>query len=210
MQAANRELLMRGLAALGLDPPERALDALVGYHDLLMEANRALNLTGHRDERVSVVRNLLNALAPWPHIDASRATADVGAGGGLPGVPLAIVLGVPMTLVESKAKKARFLRQACARTAPRVDVLHSDAAAVRQPFAQVVSSALGTLARVITLTGGMRAPGCRLLVYKGRREVIDSEISQCPPGMRGWRVEAFEVPCLEKGAARHLCILELA
>jgi 16S rRNA (guanine527-N7)-methyltransferase len=208
MTPENRTLLQAALTEMGMTPAPDALDRLCGYHDFLLEYNQQVNLTGFKDERESVVKNLLNALAPWRHVDAARATADIGSGGGLPGIPLAIMLGMErMTLVESKLKKCEFLRQATSRFAPSVEVLHSDAANIHRSYGQIVSIAYGTLAKLLEVTAHMRAPGTRVLAWKGRLETVKEEISECRKGHRNWKVEAFAVPHQE--AERHLCLLQV-
>jgi 16S rRNA (guanine527-N7)-methyltransferase len=204
----NLKLLTAGIAELGLEHEPAALARLVGFHDFLLEYNRNVNLTGFTDERESVIKNLLNSLAPWRHIDASRATADIGSGGGMPGIPLAIMLDMPrVTLVESKQKKCEFLRQACETFAPQVQVLHADANGVKRSFGQIVSIAYGTLAKLVQATGHMRAPGTRIVAWKGRMETIEQEIKECRKPFRRWKVERFEVPGLD--AERHICVLQV-
>lgn len=207
----NRQLLESGLREIGLKLPPRRLERLIGYHDLLIQTNQQFNLTGFRSEAESLVQNLLNALAPWRHVQAGPATADVGSGGGLPGLPLAIALEMPaMALIESKRKKCEFLREAAARFAPGVRVMQSDANEVREPFAQIVSSAFGSLDKLIAVTARMRpsrasGQGCRTLAWKGRREVIDNEIAACKARDRQWQVIPFAVPGMPE-TQRHLCI----
>ena len=204
----NLELLQSGLKALELKPPKGALERLVGYHDYLLEYNQNVNLTGFRDERESVIKNLLNSLAPWRYIDASRATADIGTGGGMPGIPLAIALGMErLALVETKNKKCEFLRIACRRYVPKVEVLQQDAHEIRRSFGQVISIAYGTLDKLVQATTHMRAPGSRILAWKGRLESVQAEIEACTGRFRKWKVEPFEVPELD--AQRHLCILQV-
>lgn len=208
MEDANLELLKAGLAELGLELPDAALQRLVGYHDFLLEYNLNVNLTGLRDERDSVTGNLLNSLAPWRHIDASGKTADVGSGGGLPGLPLAIALDMPaMTLIESKHKKCEFLREAAFRFAPGVRVLESDVNAATGPFGQILSVAYGSLGKLVKTTVRMWDTPIRVLAWKGRKDRIGREIEECEPSYNGWRVIPFEVPALD--AERHLCVLEL-
>lgn len=208
MKDEHRELLQDGLESLGLSPPPGALERLVGYHDFLLEYNQHVNLTGFRDERESLVKNLLNALGPWRYVDASRATADIGSGGGMPGLPLAIMLGMErLALVESKNKKCEFLRAACAKFAPQVEVLQHDAHEIKRSFGQIISIAYGTLAKLLQATANMRAPGTRVLAWKGRLEAVKTEVAECRKGQRNWRVEAFKVPGLD--AERHICILQV-
>jgi 16S rRNA (guanine527-N7)-methyltransferase len=204
----NAKLLGLGINQLGMTPANGALERLVGYHDFLLNYNTRVNLTGYTGERESVIKNLLNALAPWRHVDASRATADVGSGAGMPGIPLAIMLGMErMALIESKGKKCDFLRAAVQQFAPGVEVLQSDVNEVKRSFGQIVTIAYGTLAKLVESTRDMRAPGTRLLAWKGKRETIDAEIAECKKAFRNWQVEKFQVPGLE--AERHVCVLQV-
>jgi 16S rRNA (guanine527-N7)-methyltransferase len=206
MQDQNLELLGDGLRTLALELPPERVQRLIGYHDLLMATNEKFNLTGFKAERESVIYNLLNALAPWKHVDAALPTADIGTGGGLPGLPLAIALDMPaMTLVESKRKKTDFLLEATAKFAPRVIVKQADANQMKGSFRQILSSAFGTLEKLIGATAGIRAPGCRTLAWKGRREVVDQEIASCKPRDQAWDVFPFAVPHMPD-TQRHLCI----
>ena len=208
MNDDNLQLLTTGLDALGLKYKPDVLAHLVGFHDFLFEYNKNVNLTGFTDERESVIKNLLNSLAPWRYIDASRATADIGSGGGMPGLPLAITLGMPrMTLVESKQKKCEFLRQASERFAPEVTVLNEDVNGISRSFGQIVSIAYGTLAKLVQATSHMRAPGTRILAWKGRMATIEQEINECRKPFKRWKVEAFKVPELD--AERHICVLQI-
>lgn len=206
MNEENRQVLIRGLHELGLELPDHRLERLIGYHDFLLATNEKFNLTGFRREEDSVIQNLLNALAPWRHVEPSRVTADIGSGGGVPGLPLAIALEMPsLALVESKRKKCDFLREACARFAPAARVLQSDANELREPFGQIVSSGFGTLAKLLEVTSRARAKGCRILAWKGRREVIEQEIAACKQRERDWQVVPFTVPGMPD-TQRHLCI----
>lgn len=208
MEHANRELLLSGLTQLGLQLADDRIERLVAYHDALMEWNSKVNLTGLKDERDSVIKNLLNALGPWRQIHPTKTTADIGSGGGLPGIPLAIALDMPaMTLIESKRKKCDFLEHAVAVSGVPVRVLCSDAAQIRERFVQVVSCALGTLSRLLQLTHALRDHRARLLLWKGRRERIDEELAECSPKQRAqWTLIPFSVPLLEGDAERHLAV----
>lgn len=208
MNDDNLQLLKDGLARLGLEYEPDALARLVGFHDFLLEYNKNVNLTGFTDERESVIKNLLNSLAPWRHVDASRATADIGSGGGMPGIPLAIMLNMPrMHLVETKQKKCEFLRQACAKFAPSVQVINEDANGIKRSFGQIISIAYGTLAKLVQSTSNMRAPGTRIIAWKGRMATVEQEINECRKPFKRWKVEAFTVPELD--AERHICVLQV-
>ena len=86
-------------------------ERLATYGARLLEANRKVNLTGAKSPE-ELLPHLMDSLTIAPEIVGRYV--DVGSGGGLPAIPLAIVTGVEVTLVESIAKKAAFLRSALA------------------------------------------------------------------------------------------------
>jgi 16S rRNA (guanine527-N7)-methyltransferase len=214
MQPAARATLEQGLESLGLTLTPAKLERLIAFHDLLMRRNLELNLTGHDDETESVTKNLLNSLAPWRHIEIAAPTCDIGTGAGFPGLPLAIALDMPqLSLVESKAKKCRFLEEAVAGLTG-VNVANSDANELRGPFTQALASGFGTLAKFAQVTQRAMPKNSRLLAWKGKREVIDAELAELggKTDSRGifltrgieWQIIPFAVPHLD--AERHLCI----
>ncbi|MHC4839866.1 MAG: 16S rRNA (guanine(527)-N(7))-methyltransferase RsmG [Planctomycetota bacterium] len=207
MKPENQTLLKDGLADLGLELSADQITRMVGYHDFLHQRNQQMNLTGIRDERDSVIKNLLNSLAPWRNIDASSKTADIGTGGGLPGIPLGIALEMPeLSLVESKEKKCVFLREACERFLPSATVMQTDVNMVKDKYDQIVSSALGTLDKLLRITERMQKRGTKFVIWKGRQQRVTEEISMCPRNRRRWTVEPFDVPELPD-TERHICTL---
>ncbi|MCP5945430.1 16S rRNA (guanine(527)-N(7))-methyltransferase RsmG, partial [Klebsiella pneumoniae] len=84
---------------------------LVAYVGLLDKWNKAYNLTSVRDPNEMLVRHILDSIIVAPYLQGSRFI-DVATGPGLPGIPLAIVCPEShFTLLESLAKRGRFLRQ---------------------------------------------------------------------------------------------------
>ncbi|MHB8509485.1 MAG: 16S rRNA (guanine(527)-N(7))-methyltransferase RsmG [Candidatus Dormibacteria bacterium] len=106
--------------------PDELEDRLRHYLDLLLERNRTRNLTAVRDPVEAWQKLILGSLAA---LDAHRfrgdeRVADVGAGGGVPGIPLALALpGIRLTMVESDQHKAAFLREVAAELGLEADVL---------------------------------------------------------------------------------------
>jgi len=86
--------------------PAAHLDRLARYGDAVLEANRQFNLTGAKSA-AEFVPHILDSLSIARYVRDSLV--DIGSGGGLPAIPLAIVTGVRVTMVETTAKKARFL-----------------------------------------------------------------------------------------------------
>lgn len=95
---------------IGSDIQDRLLDYLEAFH----KWNRAYNLSAIREPKEMLYKHLLDSLSVLPFFQESSAAhiADVGTGGGLPGIPLAICLpDKKFNLVDSAGKKTRFLQQ---------------------------------------------------------------------------------------------------
>jgi 16S rRNA (guanine527-N7)-methyltransferase len=202
--AELRSELDAGLAALGLDPALAM--PLLAYLALLDRWNRTYNLTAIRDPREMVGKHLLDSLAMHAYLGAG-SLADLGAGAGLPGIPLAIAKpALQVTLVESNGKKARFLREAV-RTLGLANarVAESRAESLDEPGAYdaITARALATLPLIIELGGHLLKPGGRLLAMKGT--VPDDEIAGLPAGWRVETVHQLTVPGL--AAERHLVVV---
>lgn len=91
------------------------VEALAAYGAMLLDENQRFNLTACRDASELVARHLCDAVVFAAAIRSASRIADVGSGGGLPGIPLAILLpAAHVTLVESVRKKARFLESVSA------------------------------------------------------------------------------------------------
>jgi 16S rRNA (guanine527-N7)-methyltransferase len=205
LDAAIVHDLESGLGAMGLDAalaPE-----LQAYLALLDRWNRAYNLTAIRDPREMVAKHVLDSLAMQPFVCGLHTLADLGAGAGFPGIPLALACrGLRVTLVESNGKKARFLREAV-RTLhlDNVRVAESRIEALDEPGAYdaITARALATLPLILQLGGHLLKPGGHLLAMKGARP--DDEIAALPAGWRLQGVHALTVPGL--AAERHLVVV---
>jgi 16S rRNA (guanine527-N7)-methyltransferase len=104
--------------ALGLALSEPVIEQLVSYLALMHRWNRTYNLTAIREPEQMVTHHLLDSLAVVAPLESAlggakpRVVVDIGTGGGLPGLVLAILWrDVPVSLVEPVDKKCAFLRQ---------------------------------------------------------------------------------------------------
>lgn len=206
--------LTAGIAALGLTLPDGAEAKLLAYLDLLDKWNRVYNLTAVRDAERMVSHHLLDSLAAVPYFQGGRADSirvlDVGSGGGLPGIPLAIARPeLQVTLIDSIAKKTAFLLQAKAELG--LQNLHVVTGRVEDfrpetGFDVITSRAFSDLREFVTLTRHLLKPGGRWLAMKGLYP--NEEIALLPPGVKVSADHALVVPGLE--ASRHLIVLEPA
>ena len=146
--------------------------ALTAYLNLLIKWNRVYNLTGIRNAGELVERHLAESLALAPLLHGARL-ADVGTGAGLPGIPLAIVeAGRSFVLVESRAKRVRFLRHVVGTLRlANVEIEHSrvEDLPCERPFDTVLARAVAPPRELITMTQHLTAPGTILLLLTAAR-----------------------------------------
>ncbi len=202
LDPALRDTLDAGLATLALDPA--LAPPLLDYLALLVRWNRTYNLTAIRDPHEMVTLHLLDSLALAPHLDGVARLADLGAGAGLPGIPLALARpGLQVELVESNGKKARFMRQAVRTLGLANATVHecrAEALDLPGRFDAITARALATLADIVAVGGHLLRPGGRLLALKGVRP--DDEIAALPAGWQVGDITPLRVPGL--AAERHL------
>lgn len=197
--------LQRGLDDLALALPEGAQEKLLAYLELLAKWNKTYNLTAIRDPQKMISHHLLDSLAVLPHLPAGPL-ADVGSGGGLPGIPLAIADPARrVTLNDANHKKAAFLQQAVIElklTNADVHVGRVQAWRPAQRFACVITRGFAELADFISACRHLLAPGGVLAAMKG--VFPQAELERVPAGAECRDVRRLQVPLLE--AERHLVL----
>jgi 16S rRNA (guanine527-N7)-methyltransferase len=109
-----RTRLARRASKTGLFLPDDVSERLIAYYELLSRWNRKINLTSLEDPDAAIDRLLLEPVMAARHFPgASPSIMDIGSGGGSPAIPMKLVsLGSPLTMVEVKARKSAFLREA--------------------------------------------------------------------------------------------------
>jgi 16S rRNA (guanine527-N7)-methyltransferase len=207
-----RAALERGLGELSLALPAHVHDQLLAYVALLTKWNRSYNLTAIREPHAMVSQHLLDSLAVLPHLpmpEQSARLADVGAGAGLPGIPLALARPEwSVVLIESNQKKAAFLRQATIELGLKNVDVHEGRVEAWQPaalFSLVISRAFAELAAFVATCRHLLEPGGMLAAMKGKRP--DLELQHLPAGVRCKSVVRLHTPLLD--AERHLVLCEL-
>lgn len=200
--------LLAGTRELGLVPPDGAAAKLLDYVVLLEKWNRTHNLTAIRDPREMLAVHLLDSLAVVPHVAGPRV-ADIGSGAGLPGIPLAVALPeLRFTLVESRGKKAEFLRHTVAALGlTNVAVVQERVEAFRPPvkFDTLVARAFAPLPGLVASCRHLLLPGGQLLALKGRQ--ARTELRALAADEFEIEVISLKVPMLS--AARNLIVLQV-
>ena len=192
-------------AALGLMPSANQVRALNQYLDLLLRWNATYNLTAVRDRPGMLTQHLADCLAVVGPVQralserpASGRLLDVGSGGGLPGVVLAIMLpGLDVTCVDTVGKKAAFIRQVSgALGLKNLQAAHARVEALADaPFAIITSRAFSSLADFTRLSRGLLSPGGAWMAMKGKRPEV--ELAALPQDIEVFHVEQLAVPGLD-------------
>lgn len=201
-----RNTLLQGMATLEQFADERVVDGLMHYLALMIKWNKVYNLTSITDPARMLTHHLLDSLVVLPHLVGDRIL-DVGTGGGLPGIPLA--LSAPdkhFVLLDSNSKKTRFVTQAGIELGLKnLQVVHSRVEEYHpeQPYDTVISRAYAAVNDMLGQTAGLCAADGRFLAMKGVYPA--DELAELLPGFVVEQSVALAVPGLE--AARHLIII---
>ena len=198
--------LFRGLDALGVELARVQIEKLLAYVALLAKWNKVHNLTAVREESRMVSHHVLDSLAVLPHI-AAEQMLDVGSGGGLPGIPLAIARGeMRVTLLDSNKKKSTFLKQAAIELElVNVRVVSSRVEEFEYPpgFDVVISRAFSDLGEFVLAARHLVTAGGLLAAMKG--VYPHEELTHLPAGFSLKRSIPLEVPGVN--AKRHLLLV---
>ena len=218
--AAHRTTLVSAVHTLGLSLGDAQIDLLLAYMDWLHKWNKVYNLTAlrHPDEMLSHhLIDSLTAIAPLQrHIASQRQQGalpqtgpvqvlDVGSGGGLPGVVLAICLpDVRVTCVDTVNKKAAFIQQvAVALRQPNLKGLHARVETVQGGFDVVTSRAFASLVDFTAWSRKALQPGAVWMAMKGKHPTEElaalatRSASQAEAGVDVFHVEPLHVPGLD-------------
>lgn len=196
------EGLSAGVRALGLalgpDQQKRLLD----YVALIQKWNKVYNLTALRDPADMLTHHLLDSLtavAPLTRHTQGRPirVLDVGSGGGLPGVVLAICMPeLDVTCVDTVAKKAAFVQQvAVSLKLPNLRGLHARVESLTDPYAVICSRAFASLPDFVTWSRSALAEDGVWMAMKGKHP--QDEIDALPADMKVFHVEPLTVPGLD-------------
>jgi len=202
--------LDRGLGELALALPDGASGKLMSYLDLLAKWNRIYNLTAIRDPLRAVSHHLLDSLAVLGELsDRAGALADVGSGGGLPGIPIAIAEPArPVTLNDASETKGAFLRQAVIELGLANATVHVGRVEDWHPaegFAVVISRGFASLVDFLAGCRHLVAPAGVLAAMKG--VYPGDELAQVPADCDCREVRRLKVPML--AAERHLVLCRI-
>ncbi|HEY5801262.1 MAG TPA: 16S rRNA (guanine(527)-N(7))-methyltransferase RsmG, partial [Burkholderiaceae bacterium] len=198
----------QGASALGLDLSADQHAKLLAYLALLVKWNSVYNLTAVRDPKAMVIQHLLDSLAAVPAFAGATNVLDVGAGGGLPGVVLAIARpDMAVSMIDTVHKKTAFLTQVKAELGLANVTVHTmrvEQLRVKQPFDVITSRAFADLSDFVNWSGHLLADGGRFIAMKG--VAPEDERARLPAQWQVEKVERLQVPGLD--AERHLIFIQ--
>ncbi|HJV83084.1 16S rRNA (guanine(527)-N(7))-methyltransferase RsmG [Noviherbaspirillum sp.] len=212
MAAFHRDELTRtlteGARVLSLDLSDAQIGQLMDYLALLSKWNAVYNLTAVRDPAQMVTQHLLDSLAAVPAFTGARNVLDVGAGGGLPGIVLAIARpDMRVSMIDTVHKKTAFLTQVKAELGLANIAVHTmrvEQLQAPEKFDVITSRAFAELADFVNWSGHLLKAGGRFIAMKG--VLPEEEMARLPAGWHVAQVQALQVPGLN--AERHLIFIE--
>jgi len=211
-QTALMAQLADGARALSLQLSDAQLQKLIDYLGLMVKWNAVYNLTAVRDPAQMVVQHLLDSLAAVTAFDGAEYVLDVGAGGGLPGIVLAIWAkeaqpALRLTMIDTVHKKTAFLTQVKAELGlsnVQVQTGRVEQWQAPQLFDVITSRAFAELNDFVTWSQHLLKEGGRFIALKG--VAPNEEVARLPAGWQVTEVRALHVPSLN--AERHLVFIE--
>ncbi len=186
------EFVGQGLQSLGLTCDDELVSRLGAYLDLLLTENQKFNLTAVRDRAQAWRRLILDSLTLVPELaqlPAGGSLIDVGSGGGVPGIPIAIAVpSLRVTLLEARGKKAKFLKHCATQLGlSTVRVVHQRAETVgqdgqhRQRYDVAVCRGVGPMRRILEYTLPLVRVGGRVMTIKG--STVEQELDEAGDAM---------------------------
>ncbi|MCX7209917.1 MAG: 16S rRNA (guanine(527)-N(7))-methyltransferase RsmG [Burkholderiales bacterium] len=201
-------LLNEGAAKLTISLSARQIDKLLDYLALLVKWNSVYNLTSVRDPQQMVIQHLLDAMSALFAFKGAKRVLDVGTGGGLPGIVIAIWAmeaepEMQVHLIDTVKKKTAFLTQVKAELGLEQVTVHSghvEKLVSENTFDVITSRAFAELIDFVKLSGHLLEQDGSMIALKGK--MPEEEIKRLPLAWRVEKVESLSVPGMQ--ADRHL------
>ena len=206
-RAVLAQVLVDGIEEMQLDLSGDKIAKLMDYLALLFKWNAVYNLTSLRDPMQMVTHHLLDSLAAVPAFAHAKNVLDVGAGGGLPGVVLAICRpDMKVAMIDTVHKKTAFLTQVKAELGlanVTVYTMRVEQLQVKEPFDVITSRAFADLLDFVNWSGHLMAEGGQFIALKG--VAATDEQQRVPAPWKITELRPLKVPKLE--AERHLVFI---
>lgn len=162
--------LEEALKKYGAPMPEPVREQLQRYVDVLWDINKTLNLTRHTDYDKFVSRDVMDSMALAGQLKPNEEILDMGSGGGVPGILIAIIRpDVRVSLCDSVGKKAKATQEIVERLGLEIPVYHNRAEEVLEDlsFDAVVCRAVAPMRKLLLWLEKHWLSAGRLLAVKG-------------------------------------------
>ncbi len=195
------DTLRTGAAAMGVPLSDIQAEQLLAHGTLMLKWNKVYNLTALRDPASVLTHHLLDSLAAVAPLqrewEGRGALLDVGSGGGLPGVVIAIMRpDLEVSCLDAVAKKAAFVQQVAAELELRnLRGLHARVESLAGSYEVISSRAFASLPDFFNGSMNLLAPGGVWLAMKGK--VPADELAALPRAVSVFHVEQLTVPGLD-------------
>ena len=205
---ALAQILANGIKELSLDLDQQQHEQLLDYLALLFKWNAVYNLTSVRDPMQMMTHHLLDSLAALPAFATAHNVLDVGAGGGLPGMVLAISRpGMKVSMIDTVHKKTAFLTQVKAELGLANVTVYTKKVQdleVAAKFDVITSRAFADLSNFVNWSGHLLAEGGQFIALKGTAPPEEQE--RLPAEWKVSKLAPLQVPGLQ--AERHLVFIQ--
>ncbi len=170
------------LNEIGVKYSDNQIEKLLQYASLVMDFNSHTNITGSKSLEDFVTKHIVDSLAAVSFFKSARSVIDIGAGSGLPSIPLAIIYpNIKFASCESKQKKSRFLFEAkSVLSLDNLEVINKNVYEVKNKYDIITARAFSDMKSLIKIYNHLKHRSSTLIAYKGRLETIESEISVLP------------------------------
>ena len=208
----DKQRLSADAAAFGMVADDEQISLLAGYCGKLIETNRFLNLTAITEPREIEIKHLLDSILCSSLPELSGEVADVGTGGGFPGVVLKVMRPeLNLTLIDSTGKKLRFIEGACCELGIGLKTIHGRAEELARGSSRdsFVARAVAQLSSLCELCLPLVKVGGYFVAMKGPE--IQDELERAANaikllGGKTERTEIFELP--DGGGTRTIIIIK--
>ena len=190
----------------GIQIAEENKNKLLQYANLVMDYNKNVNITGAKTTEDFFNDHIADSLLALNIFHDCDNIIDIGSGGGLPSIPLAIIYNnKKFTLCESKNKKCEFLRLAKKELElNNIEIKCINAYEIKEKYNTVTSRAFSDISTLIKIFNKLKKnQNSKLILYKGKMEKIEEELSNIQKNK--YNIEIMEL--LNKYKERHILII---
>ncbi|ADG70994.1 16S rRNA (guanine(527)-N(7))-methyltransferase RsmG [Brachyspira murdochii] len=185
---------------------EENKNKLLKYANLVMDYNKNVNITGAKTTEDFFYDHIADSLLALNIFHDYDNIIDIGSGGGLPSIPLAIIYNnKKFTLCESKNKKCEFLRLAKKELElNNIEIKCINAYEIKEKYDTVTSRAFSDISTLIKIFNKLKKnKNSKLVLYKGKMEKIEEELSNIQKNK--YNIEILKL--LSKDKERHILII---